>query len=55
MDYQLLVASEMESFIRVLGTAGTGRMPDAAERARRRDDRRAPAADERTEAVIALR
>jgi type I restriction enzyme R subunit len=33
MDYQLLVASEMESFIRVLGTAGTGRMPDAAERA----------------------
>jgi type I restriction enzyme, R subunit len=33
MDYQLLVASEMESFIRVLGTAGPGRMPDAAERA----------------------
>src|SRR5262249_45710021 len=32
MDYQLLVASEMESFIRVLGTAGPGRMPDAAER-----------------------
>ena len=30
MDYQLLVASEMESFIRVLGTAGPGRMPDAA-------------------------
>jgi type I restriction enzyme R subunit len=33
MEYQLLVASEMESFIRVLGTAGPGRMPDAAERA----------------------
>lgn len=33
MDYQLLVASEMESFIRVLGTAGPGRMPEAAERA----------------------
>jgi type I restriction enzyme, R subunit len=33
MDYQMLVASEMESFIRVLGTAGPGRMPDAAERA----------------------
>jgi type I restriction enzyme, R subunit len=33
MSYQLLVASEMESFIRVLGTAGPGRMPDAAERA----------------------
>ncbi len=33
MDYQLLVASEMESFIRVLGTAGAGRMQDAAERA----------------------
>jgi type I restriction enzyme, R subunit len=33
MEYQLLVASEMESFIRVLGTAGSGRMPDAAERA----------------------
>ena len=32
MDYELLVASEMESFIRVLGTAGPGRMPDAAER-----------------------
>ena len=32
MDYGLLVASEMESFIRVLGTAGPGRMPDAAER-----------------------
>jgi hypothetical protein len=33
MDYQLLVASEMESFLRVLGTAGPGRMPDPAERA----------------------
>jgi type I restriction enzyme, R subunit len=33
MEYQLLLASEMESFIRVLGTAGPGRMPDAAERA----------------------
>ena len=33
IDYQLLVASEMESFIRVLGSAGPGRMPDAAERA----------------------
>ena len=33
MEYQLLVASEMESFIRVLGAAGPGRMPDAAERA----------------------
>ena len=33
MDYQLLVASEMESFIRVLGSAGPWRMPDAAERA----------------------
>jgi type I restriction enzyme, R subunit len=33
MDCQLLAASEMESFIRVLGTAGPGRMPDAAERA----------------------
>ena len=32
MDYELLVASEMESFIRVLGKAGPGRMPDAAER-----------------------
>ncbi len=32
MDYQLLVASEMEAFIRVLATAGPGRMPDAAER-----------------------
>jgi type I restriction enzyme R subunit len=33
MDCGLLLASEMESFIRVLGTAGPGRMPDAAERA----------------------
>jgi len=33
MDYQLLVASEMESFIRVLGTAAPGRMPAAAEQA----------------------
>jgi type I restriction enzyme, R subunit len=32
MDYGLLVASEMEAFIRVLATAGPGRMPDAAER-----------------------
>jgi type I restriction enzyme R subunit len=32
MDYGLLVASEMEAFIRVLGTAVSGRMPDAAER-----------------------
>jgi type I restriction enzyme R subunit len=32
MDYGLLAASEMESFIRVLGTASPGRMPDAAER-----------------------
>jgi type I restriction enzyme, R subunit len=32
MDYGLLAASEMEAFIRVLGTAGSGRMPDAAER-----------------------
>jgi type I restriction enzyme, R subunit len=32
-DYQLLVASKMKSFIRVLGAAGPGRMPDAAERA----------------------
>jgi type I restriction enzyme R subunit len=32
MDYGLLAASEMESFIRVLGAAGPGRMPDAAER-----------------------
>jgi type I restriction enzyme R subunit len=33
MAYELLVASEMESFIRVLGTVGTGRMPSAAEQA----------------------
>ncbi|MEV7550575.1 type I restriction endonuclease [Amycolatopsis sp. NPDC089917] len=32
MDYALLVASEMEAFIRVLAAAGPGRMPDAAER-----------------------
>jgi type I restriction enzyme R subunit len=32
MGYELLVASEMEAFIRVLATAGPGRMPDAAER-----------------------
>ena len=32
MDYGLLAASEMEAFIRVLATAGPGRMPDAAER-----------------------
>ena len=32
MDYGLLVASEMEAFIRVLAAAGPGRMPDAAER-----------------------
>ena len=32
MDYELLAASEMEAFIRVLATAGPGRMPDAAER-----------------------
>ena len=32
MEYGLLVASEMEAFIRVLATAGPGRMPDAAER-----------------------
>ncbi|MFF2541679.1 type I restriction endonuclease subunit R [Kitasatospora sp. NPDC058063] len=32
MDYELLVASEMESFIRVLAAAGPGRMPDSAER-----------------------
>jgi type I restriction enzyme, R subunit len=32
MDYGLLAASEMEAFIRVLGAAGPGRMPDAAER-----------------------
>ena len=32
MDYQLLVASEMESFIRVLAEAAPDRMADAAER-----------------------
>ncbi|TDU04183.1 type I restriction enzyme R subunit [Streptomyces sp. 846.5] len=32
MDYQLLVPSEMEAFIRVLATAAPGRMPEAAER-----------------------
>ncbi|WP_432931967.1 type I restriction endonuclease subunit R [Microbispora sp. CA-135349] len=32
MEYGLLVASEMEAFIRVLAAAGPGRMPDAAER-----------------------
>jgi type I restriction enzyme, R subunit len=32
MDYELLVASEMESFIRVLGQGSPGRMADAAER-----------------------
>ncbi|TMR93026.1 type I restriction endonuclease subunit R [Nonomuraea basaltis] len=32
MEYELLVASEMEAFIRVLAAAGPGRMPDAAER-----------------------
>jgi type I restriction enzyme, R subunit len=32
MDYGLLAASEMESFIRALGTASPGRMPEAAER-----------------------
>jgi len=32
MDYALLVASEMEAFVRVLAAAGPGRMPDAAER-----------------------
>ncbi len=32
MEYALLVASEMEAFVRVLGAAGPGRMPDAAER-----------------------
>jgi type I restriction enzyme, R subunit len=32
MDYGLLAASEMEAFIRVLASAGPGRMPDAAER-----------------------
>jgi type I restriction enzyme R subunit len=33
MDYELLMASEMESFIRVLGEAGPGRLPSAAESA----------------------
>jgi len=32
MQYELLVASEMEAFIRVLGAASPDRMPDAAER-----------------------
>ena len=32
MDYGLLVASEMEAFIRLLATAGPARMSDAAER-----------------------
>ncbi|MBP5892001.1 type I restriction endonuclease subunit R [Streptomyces scabiei] len=32
MEYALLVASEMEAFIRVLAQAGPGRMPEAAER-----------------------
>ncbi|GAA0425352.1 type I restriction endonuclease subunit R [Acrocarpospora corrugata] len=32
MEYGLLVASEMEAFIRVLAAAGPARMPDAAER-----------------------
>jgi type I restriction enzyme R subunit len=32
MGYELLVASEMEAFIRVLATASSGRMPDAGER-----------------------
>ncbi len=32
MDYELLVASEMEAFIRVLGAAGPDRMPDSAEK-----------------------
>ncbi|TDB91038.1 type I restriction endonuclease subunit R [Actinomadura sp. KC216] len=32
MDYGLLVASEMEAFIRILAEAGPERMPDAAER-----------------------
>jgi type I restriction enzyme, R subunit len=32
MQYGLLVASEMEAFLRVLATADPGRMPDAAER-----------------------
>ena len=32
MEFELLAASEMEAFIRVLANAGPGRMPDAAER-----------------------
>jgi type I restriction enzyme R subunit len=32
MECALLVASEMEAFVRVLAAAGPGRMPDAAER-----------------------
>lgn len=32
MEYELLVASEMEAFIRVLAAAGPGRLPEAAER-----------------------
>lgn len=32
MDYQLLVASEMDAFIRVLAAAGSARMTEAAER-----------------------
>ncbi|MFN2417546.1 MAG: type I restriction endonuclease subunit R, partial [Candidatus Limnocylindria bacterium] len=32
MDFGLLAASEMEAFLRVLGSAAPGRMPDAAER-----------------------
>src|SRR5262249_30470149 len=32
MEHQILVASEMESFIRALGKAGPGRMPSATER-----------------------
>lgn len=33
MEYQLLVESEMESFLRVLADAGPGQLPSAAERA----------------------
>ena len=32
MNYQLLVASEMEAFVRVMATAGPGRVPETAER-----------------------
>jgi type I restriction enzyme R subunit len=32
MDFELLVASEMEAFVRVMAGAGPRRMPDAAER-----------------------